>query len=1164
MIDHAVEVLNAWSPAWSEAMIRGLVEGSAMLVLVGLVWLLGRRRISGGFAHGLFLLVLVKAVGSAVSPWTVNVPLPISEPAHVSPPTPRAAGVETRPRIARIDDQSREVKEFDAVPAPINASPVVVDASSQLSKTSWLMLAWGAVAAGLLARLLVCHARFARRVRGAGEIDPATLPVDAKLLAKRAGLSRRVPLLQSDQVGAPAVWGLFAPRVLVPAGMLRGLSAEQTTWILLHEFAHIRRKDTWVALTQRIIQSVFFFHPAVWAANRLADVQREFACDESALALGNVSRRDCGSGFLTIAERSRPPRATAAPLVLGLFGSSTLIRKRLERLLDDAKTPSARLSRSAAAVLAVAALVAVAHVQAQPQSAPAPAVSSTAPKAEAKERTIEVNVIDSRTKRPMPGVTISTQWDDGGKDQKTDDSGRCVVTIPHGDLVYVRLKARKDGFVPVSDVWRLQGPAAKPPPEKYTFTMEPGTTIGGVVQDEQGRPIAGATAFVTILFPHQGVVGQSPEILDRPSTTDATGRWQCTIVPAKLPPMVLVRLAHPDYINGPEHVETPPAEMAKLRDGSRVMVMKKGLPVSGVVLDSEGKPVAGASVAHAKNRTATGNPITTTNPQGEFCFPHAAPGELVLVVQAKGHAPELQQIKVEPKMLPVEFTLGPAHCIRGRIVDAAGKPIPGAWVMADEWQGHRSLVIKVVADADGRFQIDDLPDSPVEFQFSKEGFMNLPNKALAPSEQEVVITLNRPLTISGTVTDAATGKPIDDFTLYDGQGPGSWDRQRPRQFHDGRYVRNFTWPVPKVMGLRIEAEGYLPAESRGFQMTEGTVTYDFRLTKGTVPTRPTISGVILLPDGKPAAGAEVALASKSSGPYVSNGRIQKSDMTLIEQTRADGTFVFPPQVEESLVMAFHDQGYAEITEAALAAAPARALKLRKWGRVEGVLRVGTKPAADEQIMLNTKRSDYERFGHISFNYQTKTDRMGRFVFERVTPGTVLVSRGIATAPRQMSFGPWKAVEVAPGETAKVRIGGTGRPVIGRFAKPAESDLAIDWTRTRHRLELKAPPRPQLRGATKEERIKEYQKWITTDAGKAYDAWQKDRRSYAFRIETDGSFRIDDVTAGTYDIFVAVLDSYANDRKTLAEAERIVTVPEMEGGQSVEPLDLGTIEVAPGQ
>ena len=76
------------------------------------------------------------------------------------------------------------------------------------------------------------------------------------------------------------------------------------TWVLLHELAHIRRGDLWVVVVQRVVQAVFFFHPAVHLANWIIDELREYACDDAALAACKTSRRDCGEGFLAIVERS--------------------------------------------------------------------------------------------------------------------------------------------------------------------------------------------------------------------------------------------------------------------------------------------------------------------------------------------------------------------------------------------------------------------------------------------------------------------------------------------------------------------------------------------------------------------------------------------------------------------------------------------------------------------------------------------------------------------------------------------------------------------------------------------------------------------------------------------------------------------------------------------
>ena len=874
MTTHAIDSLNAWSPAWAEAMSRGLIEGTATLLVIGLIRLAARRRMSAGFAHGLFLLVLVRSAASTVSPWAVAVPIPALQVGE-APAVVLRSNVSAPVSLPKppIDSPPRDepIQPFAISNVPPMTPPIAAEASPRLSRTSWLMLLWGIVVAGLLTRFAGCGIRAGRRIALADEVDPADLPVDPDRLAAMAGLRRRVPLLHTNLVHAPAVWGLLRPRVLIPDGMLTGLPREQVTWVLLHEFAHIARKDLWVAFAQRIIQIFFFFHPAVWAANRLADIQREYACDESAFALADVSRRDCGEGFLTIAERALLGRTTAVPVVLELFGSSGVIRKRLERLLDETRKPSAGLSRPALAVLVAGALLAATRVQAQ---APAPAERAVAtdppkaeitPKTESDERSMEITVVDSRTRKPMPGVTLTTSWYDEQKRGTTDASGRHRVMIPKGTLIYLSVEASKDGFATMAIHWNAQIAEGEPLPEKYTFAMEPGKTIGGLIRDEGGKPIAGAIVSMFVYSPRRG--GDNFECS---TSTDASGRWTYDRIPSDATD-IQFDLAHPDFANGPVHDDPAPQQrMAQLRNGSRVMVMKKGIPVSGVVRDAEGRPIAGAQAILETGSVVTGNPKTTTDARGGFRFPPLPQGDAVVVIQAKGHAPDLREIKVDRLLTPLSFTLGPPHSIHGRVVDPDGKPLPGARIQGDRWRGYRrALIVDVLADAEGKFRVDDMPESPVEYRFNKDGMMHLPNVALSPSDRDVLITMNRPLVISGTVTDAETGKSIDDFTLYHGSVPGGqafWDRERPRRFREGRFLVNDPWPVPNAKGLRVEAEGYLPADSRPFAITEGTVTYNFRLKKGKISTRPAISGVVLLPDGKTAAGAEVALASRSFGP----------------------------------------------------------------------------------------------------------------------------------------------------------------------------------------------------------------------------------------------------------------------------------------------------------
>ena len=517
---------------------------------------------------------------------------------------------------------------------------------------------------------------------------------------------------------------------------------------------------------------------------------------------------------------------------------------------------------------------------------------------------------------------------------------------------------------------------------------------------------------------------------------------------------------------------------------------------------------------------------------------------------------------------PLEFRLGPPQTVRGRVVDAEGKPVAGTLVVTDSWRGYRTLDIRTETDADGRFTVADLPDEPVEFQFAREGYMNLPNQRLT-AEEEAVVTLTRPLIIRGTVTDAKTGQPVDRFTIYESSGPDNWDRERPRPSRGGRYEFSASWPYPVMRALRVEAKEYMPATSRSFAAGEGEVTYDFKLNPGTVPTRPAVTGVVLLPDDTPAADAEVALASKSFAPYVSNGSPSHPRRCPIDRTGRDGTFRFEPQNEPVAVMAFHDRGFAEATESELEALPGHALRLVEWGRVVGILRIGAGPGAKQQVNLDPKRAGAGRDGkaHIDFGYQTQTDDQGRFVFERVVPGPASISRVVPTSPHSSTFGRWFGLDVPRGATAKITIGGTGRPVVGRVVVPRGGKLLFDPTAIRCSFRLLPPPvgDPSFFDQTMPRELRRtwYQHWILTEEGKAYLAYQEDRRFYGFAVQRDGSFRIDDVIPGAYELTLRVLSAPAPPGSPpAAEAKRAVTIDPIPGGRSDVPLDLGRIELVP--
>jgi beta-lactamase regulating signal transducer with metallopeptidase domain len=107
----------------------------------------------------------------------------------------------------------------------------------------------------------------------------------ARRLAHALKLRRAVQLLESAAVEVPTVIGWLRPVVLLPATSLTGLSTEQMEMILAHELAHIRRNDFFVNLMQAVVETLLFYHPAVWWISNRIRVEREHCCDDVAVSV---------------------------------------------------------------------------------------------------------------------------------------------------------------------------------------------------------------------------------------------------------------------------------------------------------------------------------------------------------------------------------------------------------------------------------------------------------------------------------------------------------------------------------------------------------------------------------------------------------------------------------------------------------------------------------------------------------------------------------------------------------------------------------------------------------------------------------------------------------------------------------------------------------------
>ena len=75
-----------------------------------------------------------------------------------------------------------------------------------------------------------------------------------------------------ERIAAPVLVGILRPIILLPPAAITGWTPDEIEMVLLHELAHVRRWDNLVNLVQRIIESLLFFHPAVWLGQGLGGV----------------------------------------------------------------------------------------------------------------------------------------------------------------------------------------------------------------------------------------------------------------------------------------------------------------------------------------------------------------------------------------------------------------------------------------------------------------------------------------------------------------------------------------------------------------------------------------------------------------------------------------------------------------------------------------------------------------------------------------------------------------------------------------------------------------------------------------------------------------------------------------------------------------------------
>jgi hypothetical protein len=818
-----------------------------------------------------------------------------------------------------------------------------------------------------------------------------------------------------------------------------------------------------------------------------------------------------------------------------------------------------------------------------------------------RDKGFTAEVLDDATGQPVPGalVRIHAYTIGGGPllaafhihEALTDREGKVnapsspnstQLGMPAFDHRSIVVFVRKGGYAAQgvhleAEPWNFRGP-----PDRHTFRLAKGSSWSSVVQDQDGRPVAGARV---ILSPPPRWLDcfyseQSPfpvvEVV-----TDENGHWHWDSVdpvlgktgPRHRPASSLgfevrMQVHHPAFLDAPamQVAKAVPGVTSGLFAGRHVVTLKRGQRVAGTVLDAQRQPCPLAKLWLG----SPGQPRlreTLTGPEGRFDLGIVSPATRWSVsATAPNHRASETTLEAGQDWsgLSVELKLGELLC--GKVVDVNGGPLSEVELVACSTTPERRWLWRGRTGAGGEFAWAESPDTPILLAAIKDPCLRWVGAVGLQDRQGLLITLKPGQRIDLKVLDANTSQPVTCFNAdllpsMDAVAPLPWDGtvvKGPRfAGRDGR-LELITSTIMDAAVL-VEAPEYQSerVSLAGASSASGTVlTVTVRL-----PRSPEVVGTVRLPDGRPADQATACLALYSAYRGVPM-EAASTDVNLVfghnrppaQRVGSDGRFALPRYRGVERVVAEHEAGYGEASLDEVASSGC--LQLEPWGGIEGVLRIDGQPLPGQGLRLLPW--DYQRSPALPTKAGA-TDAQGRFAFGRLAPGFYVLVWTVGAVAR--SSGSWShglVIEVCAGVVTRVELGKTDRVVRGRFVCRWEN-LILEELRSKILLEP-VTPWPQEKAGPQGDHER--------PSNPPEGAYRYPHcKAYQLSLQPGGWFAAEGIEPGRYRL-VAEFSEPAPERNPLQQpaafacAEREVAIPDADPQRAGEPVDLGAIELQP--
>ena len=468
--------------------------------------------------------------------------------------------------------------------------------------------------------------------------------------------------------------------------------------------------------------------------------------------------------------------------------------------------------------------------------------------------------------------------------------------------------------------------------------------------------------------------------------------------------------------------------------------------------------------------------------------------------------------------------------VRGTVLHGLGMPVFEAAL--EEVDSYGGPLVSTTTDLLGEFTLSHVNPGPLKLKIDAKGYKSLTRTVLittnseainfvleeAPSEEKSYVStpLVKKIRLAGAVKDQETGQLIERFSVLLDEQPVRTD---PSFLGEGRYGA-FDWEYPLMSfhqySLEIQADGYLPEASSRFKTSDGEQFFEFKLKKSA-----DITGRVTFPDGAPVAGAEVWLGGENFGPIMVMTALKKTvwqpgngDWSIRTFSDVQGGFLFQPRRAVNRVVVVHEWGCAAVSIDSLSSG---SIVLQPWGRITGVVRKGNRARDNCSLGIQPQGSDLTS-PEVPYSHNISADSQGLFSFERVPAGKYRIYQITSLHASEGPIGliHYTPVAVAPGATCAIVIGGGGRTVLGRVNFGSRKFMP-HWTGVLQTLAVPptgSPPTPPGYDSDLNARRAFARAWSEHEA--------KQQRYY-FGLNPDGSFVVEDVLPGTYQLQIRVTE-----------------------------------------